>query len=375
MNDRLYSLLIKTVPKPAVRWTAWTQWQPDPALCGRIASVLRRERAQGGVLALMDARRGITSAAFGIDRLREQIAAQPDHFFRAASISKFVTAAAALRLAEDGRIDLDRDVSDWLGFPVRHPGAPQKPITLRLLIAHRAGLRDGTAYQAALAKPQPVQALLHADSFTEHRPDEGFEYSNFGAGLVGAILEAALGQPFNDIVLSVLPLDCGGATFLPQQVRGVLADAWRLMPPSRMPNYDAAARQAQPLREMDVRLDYLTAHGGLCVTASGLLKLAQWTLETPACRTMRVPLSSFGRRDPCLREGLGCFIYQDSALPFPLYGHQGLAYGAVHGLFFREETPPEGIYGFAFLSSAVSEQRSGVITAVNRDIARAIWKA
>ena len=67
--------------------------------------------------------------------------------------------------------------------------------------------------------------------------------------------------------------------------------------------------------------------------------------------------------------------FQDPELPFPLYGHQGLAYGAVHGLFFREETPPEGICGFAFLSSAVSEQRSGVITAVNRDIARALWKA
>ena len=103
-----------------------------------------------------------------------------------------------------------------------------------------------------------------------------------------------------------------------------------------------------------------------------LLKIAAFTRNDPACAVMREPLSAFGQRDPHLQEGLGCFIYRDPALPFALYGHQGLAYGAVHGLFFRTDAIA-GYTGFVILTSAASEQRDGVITALNRDLARYIF--
>src|SRR5688500_12157168 len=53
---------------------------------------------------------------------------------RIASISKLVTAIGVMRLVEDGRLDLDADVSELLGWPLRHPGFPDQPITLRLLL-------------------------------------------------------------------------------------------------------------------------------------------------------------------------------------------------------------------------------------------------
>lgn len=376
MNNSLYRVLIKTVKKPALRWTNWTGWTPEQTMRQRLLRVLARERVQGGVLALYDPREGLTSAAFGCDRYDGRGRAQPDHAFRCASISKFATAAGVIRLAAERQIDLDRDVSDYLPYPVRHPGAPERPVTLRLLLAHRAGLRDGPTYQAALsADPPPATEVLKAaDTFAPYLPGEGFEYSNFGAGLVGAVLEAALGRPFDDILRDAVfePAETA-ATFLPQRVEGTLADAWRLLPPSGGPNYDAAARQKLVIRPMDVTRDYLTAHGGLCVTAEDLLRLALWTLDTPACQVMREPVSAFGKRDAHLSEGLGCFIYQDPNLPWPLYGHQGLAYGAVHGLFFRDAPDSEGVTGFALLTSAASEERDGVVTALNRDVARAIW--
>ena len=123
---------------------------------------------------------------------------------------------------------------------------------------------------------------------------------------------------------------------------------------------------------MEPELDYLTAHGGLCVTAEELLQIAALTRRDPACAAMREPRSDFDRRDSHLQEGLGCFIYRDPALPFPLYGHQGLAYGAVHGLFFRTDSAP--IAAFALLTTAASEQRDGVVTALNRDVARELWR-
>src|SRR6476659_253122 len=80
---------------------------------------------------------------------------------RIASISKLVVALGVMRLVEQGRLDLDRDVSDTLGWTLRNPAFPDRPITLRLLLSHRSSLRDdvdyaiplGTELRAALAAP------------------------------------------------------------------------------------------------------------------------------------------------------------------------------------------------------------------------------
>ena len=375
MNKKLYRLLIKAVPKPRLRFGEWTGFSVPEEKAERLIRILERERAQGGVLALMAADGAISAAAFGVSRFRDRQPARPDDCFRCASISKHVTAAGVLRLAAQGRIDPDRDISDYLGYAVRHPTAPETPITLRLLMAHRAGLRDGARYAAALTEPAPLNEVLAApDSYTEHGPDEGFEYSNLGAGLIGAVLEAALNEPFERIMRGAI-LDPAGvrASYLPQHLSGRLADAWRLMPPSRGPLYDAEARRQRPLPALDPERDYLTAHGGLCTTAEDLLRIAAFVRTDPACAAMRRPLSAFGKRDHHLQEGLGCFIYRDPALPFPLYGHQGLAYGAVHGLFYSDGAPAP-YTAFALLTSAVSEQREGVVTAVNRDVGRTVFE-
>jgi CubicO group peptidase (beta-lactamase class C family) len=57
-----------------------------------------------------------------------------------ASVQKVFTAAAVLQLVERGFVDLDADVNTYLPFTVRHPGFPETPITVRMLLAHRSGL-------------------------------------------------------------------------------------------------------------------------------------------------------------------------------------------------------------------------------------------
>ena len=53
---------------------------------------------------------------------------------RIASISKLITALGVMRLVDGGKLDLDRDVSDYLGYPLRNPAFPGRKITLRLLL-------------------------------------------------------------------------------------------------------------------------------------------------------------------------------------------------------------------------------------------------
>lgn len=131
---------------------------------------------------------------------------------RVASISKLVTALGVMRLVEAGTLDLDHDVSDWLGWQLRHPGYPDVPITLRLLLSHRSGLMDGEdLYLIPLG--ETVRGRL-ADPRVwdrEHAPGTFFRYTNLNFPVVASVMEAATGERFDRlmqrIVLRPLKLD------------------------------------------------------------------------------------------------------------------------------------------------------------------------
>ncbi|WP_294328794.1 serine hydrolase [uncultured Sphingomonas sp.] len=116
---------------------------------------------------------------------------------RVASISKLVTAIAVLRLVDTERLDLDADVSDLLGWRLRHPRFPDVPITLRLLLSHRAGIVDGVDYvlplDAALA---PVLADPKAWD-AAHAPGTWFAYANLNFPIVAGVIERATGERFD----------------------------------------------------------------------------------------------------------------------------------------------------------------------------------
>lgn len=130
---------------------------------------------------------------------------------RIASISKLIMALTALRLADEGKVDLDRDVSDYLGWKVRSPYFPDVPVTLGQLMSHRAGLSGtadyiiplGESLEAKFADPaswrEGVRPGGRNDPLRGPDPQE-FLYSNLGAPLVATILEAASGERYDRLV-------------------------------------------------------------------------------------------------------------------------------------------------------------------------------
>lgn len=334
--------------------------------------VLRRFRCAGASLCLFD-ETGVTGTlSFGCSHLPDT-PAQPGTVYRAASVSKFVTAMGAMKLKEQGKIDLDRDVNGYLPFPLRHPQAPDTPITLRMLLSHTAGVHDGADYNGGIAKGVPLTQLLRGDSFTDHLPGTQWEYSNFGAGIAGAVMEAATGTDFETLMQETVFRPLGvTATYYPQKVRGDLADAVRILPKSKAPNFNAAERQSRPLPPAEVNPEkhYNLAHGALCVSAPELAKLgvagmAPGFLTQESLDEMRRVIAPFGKRAHNLSQGVGTFILHDNYFTSPLiYGHQGMAYGAVHGLFFDPETGK----GFALLTTGASEARRGVLADLNREM-------
>src|SRR5687767_12255899 len=66
----------------------------------------------------------------------------PDDPVRIASISKTVVAVGVMKLVEQGKLDLDSDVSRLLGWSLRNPAFPDRPVTLRQLLSHTSSIRD-----------------------------------------------------------------------------------------------------------------------------------------------------------------------------------------------------------------------------------------
>ncbi|HYI63367.1 MAG TPA: serine hydrolase domain-containing protein [Allosphingosinicella sp.] len=130
---------------------------------------------------------------------------------RIASITKLVVALGVMRLVEEGRLDLDRDVSDYLGWSLRNPAFPDRAVTLRLLLSHRSSLKDdidyaiplGTTLRDALGDPRAFDAA--------HPPGSHFRYANLGFPVIASVMERAAGERFDRLmarlVLAPLGLD------------------------------------------------------------------------------------------------------------------------------------------------------------------------
>lgn len=153
----------------------------------------------------------VYSRQFGHKRLASAtLPAQPmdaDTMFRIASVSKLVTALGAMKLVEQGRLALDEDVSNYLGYRLRNPHFPDQPITLRMLLTHTSSLRDagGFKFDPAVDLKEVLQpgGRLHGKGAmwsSTHAPGRYFEYVNFNSGIVATIMERAGGERFDRLM-------------------------------------------------------------------------------------------------------------------------------------------------------------------------------
>ncbi len=123
---------------------------------------------------------------------------------RVASISKLVGALAVMRLVERGKIKLDRDVSDYLGWKVRNPAFPDTPITMRQLLTHRSGIRDNVDYIIPL-DGQLESVLANPNAWEpKFRPGAYFQYANLNSPLIAVVVESVTGQRFDTAVAKLV---------------------------------------------------------------------------------------------------------------------------------------------------------------------------
>ncbi len=371
-NWTLYRILLDFVPADETL----NQSDFSAAETKHIVMALRRNRCLGAALCLFD-EKGVThTLTFGKAHLKPDITVQPDTVFRAASISKFVTGLGIMKLKEQGNIDLDMEIGEYLPASVMNGWKPERKITLRALMTHTAGIRDSEGYNSGIAQGVPLSEILCDAHVWDGTPGQ-WEYSNLGAGIAGVVMEAATGEDFETLMQKTVFEPLGiTATYYPQKVQGDLADAVRILPRSKTPNFNAAQRRSRPLPPMEVDLErhYNLAHGNLCVSAPELARLGVAAmkpgfLSSESLHEMRKITVPFGERAHNLSQGLFTFVLNEPKIcERLLYGHQGMAYGAVHGLFFD----PDRKRGMALLTTGASEARRGVLADLNFDLMKTL---
>ena len=118
---------------------------------------------------------------------------------RVASISKLVVGVGVMKLVEQGKLDLDGDVSRWLGWNLRNPAFPDRPVTLRMLLSHTSSVRDhddryaiplGSTVQATMTDPRSWDL--------RHGPGQNyFTYGNMNFPIIASVVERVTGERFD----------------------------------------------------------------------------------------------------------------------------------------------------------------------------------
>ena len=169
----------------------------------RLDAWLQASGFKGGVLV---ARKGevVLRKGYALADRENGIPYGPDTVFTVGSITKQFTAAAILKLEEQGKLTVEDPIAKHL------PGVPEdkRAITIHHLLTHTSGLEsDFAGDYEAVERDAYVKRVLASKLKT--KPGEAYEYANSGYSLLGAIVEIASGQPYETYLRENLFLPAG----------------------------------------------------------------------------------------------------------------------------------------------------------------------
>jgi CubicO group peptidase (beta-lactamase class C family) len=206
----------------------------DAWLDGYMPYALHTGDIAGAVVAVVKDGQIVTERGYGYADVAKRTPVDPKlTLFRPGSVSKLFTWTAVMQQVEQGKIDLDADVNQYLDFKI--PAREGKPVTMRELMQHVAGFEEqAKGIMSEDPKSPGFEALLK--QWVPERvfaPDTTPAYSNYGASLAGYIVQRVSGEPFDDYIDKHIfaPLDMKYSTFrqpLPANLEPLMSKCYSL---------------------------------------------------------------------------------------------------------------------------------------------------
>ena len=198
---------------------------------GLIPATIERGDIAGAVVAVVKDGRVLLQKGYGYADVSSRRRVIPDNtLFRPGSISKLFVWTSIMQLVEQGKVDLDHDVNDYLDFKVP-PG-----LTLRHIMTHTSGFEETVR---ELFVPSEREMATLRTYLVEHLPQQIFPagkvpaYSNYATSLAGYIVERLSGEPFVNYATNHImkPLGMERTTFaqpLPDSLKGLMSSGYRV---------------------------------------------------------------------------------------------------------------------------------------------------
>ena len=266
----------------------------------------------------------IWSAAFGSADIEQDVPVTTRSMFRIASITKWLTATAALRLVEQDKLDLDAPVQRYCTqFPEK-----QWPVTSRQLLSQMSGIRhnhgqngeprnsdaERVALEALIQRERSTQYVRHTDVFSPLStfkedallffPGTRVQYSSLGYRVLGCVLEGAARMPYRQLMRELV--------FAPAGMTAITEDDALAIVPHRVAGYSRAADGALSRAAFRDVSENLPA-GGYLATAEDLVRFAA---AFQGAKLVSVATRSLMFDRPRLRDGT----------PVPDFGGPGRYY-------------------------------------------------
>jgi len=244
---------------------------------GLVKPLMKDHNSPSGVVAIIRGGELILARGYGYQDVEAQQPVDPRRtLFRPGSVSKLATWVAVMQLVEQGRLDLDADVNDYLeSFQIRDT-YPQ-PITLRHVLTHTTGFEDGALGYLIVEDPARIMPLAEAmERYQPARvnpPGAQTAYSNYATSLAGLIVANVSGLSFADYIEQKIfqPLDMNRSTFaepLPEPLAEDMAKSYAVQagrfvekPFEIISNFAPAGAQSSTATDM-VRFGRAILNGG-----------------------------------------------------------------------------------------------------------------
>ncbi len=302
----------------------------------------------------------------GYANIEKNILTSADSIYRIASISKVIVAIGVLKLYEEGLVDLDEDISKYLGFKVRNPKYPNHLITLRMILTQTSSIIDDGIFEDGVYKGYDgsnstddyikLEELLTPGSkhfykgYSDNEPGTEFIYSNLGCGILACVCEKITNKYFPDYIIEVLlnKLDIKSGFRLenikkPENLVGHYTFNENVFNLYR--DYDSF-KKVQCLK-YPLGDNYRGVAGGLYISILDLAKIMNMLMNKGIYKGIRILKESTVVEmekvqwkgvptDPTYRmKGLQMII-MDQFTKYPLKGHFGNAYGLRSFMLYNE---------------------------------------
>jgi CubicO group peptidase (beta-lactamase class C family) len=187
------------MPAPADRMTAT---DVEAWLDGFMPYALEQTDVAGSVVVVVKDGKVLLKKGYGFSDLAKRTPVDADNtLFRPGSISKLFTWTAVMQLVEQGKLDLDADVNQYIDFKI--PPYEGKPVTLRNIMTHTTGMEEVIRGLIANNESEilPLDATLkHWIPERIYAPGTTPAYSNYATALAGYIVQRVSGQPFDQYI-------------------------------------------------------------------------------------------------------------------------------------------------------------------------------